>query len=421
MELYEHQKRILREDPDRALIALGTGGGKTRVCLELARGKTIVVCPKQQKLDRTWEQNAKKFGIIINIKVISKEEFRRDHKTIPECDTLIFDECHTILGVTPDTRQKKGIQIPKVSQLFEAALWYIRNRNPKRLYLASATPVTKPMHLYAIALLLGQSWDYFSFRTKYYFEKMMGMRRIWIPRKDEFTQNKLAEITKKFGYTGQLSDWFDVPEQTHETVHFDLTPLQKNAIREIDISEADPLVKRSKRRTIENGVLYTQTVEITGDKEEKMVNSIKIFPSEKIEYILERAQEFNKILIFAAYTAQIYEIQKALENEGYPVLVLTGAVKNRGEVIERANRADRAIVVAQSSISAGYELPSFPCVIFASKSYRYVDYEQGLGRVLRANALKKNLYLHLVVRGGTDEDCHKSIMSGQDFQEKVME
>jgi len=58
-------------------------------------------------------------------------------------------------------------------------------------------------------------------------------------------------------------------------------------------------------------------------------------------------------------------------------------------------------------------------MIFASKSNRYVHYEQGKGRILDGQHLKKNLYVHLVVPEGADADCHNSIMSGQDFQEKL--
>ena len=149
-----------------------------------------------------------------------------------------------------------------------------------------------------------------------------------------------------------------------------------------------------------------------------MSNETKIFKSHKIDYILERALEFPKLLIFAYYTAQILEIEKALKAEGYTVSTLTGSTKNRGLLIQEAEQSKNHIVIAQSSISSGYELPSFPCVIYASKSWRYVDYEQSLGRVLRANHLKKNLYIHLVVKG-VDLDCHKAIMSGVDFQEKL--
>jgi superfamily II DNA or RNA helicase len=176
---------------------------------------------------------------------------------------------------------------------------------------------------------------------------------------------------------------------------------------------------RTKIRTIENGCLYGTEVEQVDEKTDRMVRGSKTFSSEKIDYILERAEEFPKILIFANYTAQVHAIKEALEKEGYNVLTLTGETADRSTVVERAEKAEACIVIAQSGISAGYELKSIPCVIFASKSNKFLDYDQGLGRVLRADALKKNLYIHLVVKGGYDEDCHDTIMSGKDFQEKI--
>lgn len=421
MKLYEHQQKILNDDPHKVLIALGTGGGKTRVCLELAMGSTLVVAPKQQKLDKTWERNAEKFGIVINLTVVSKEEFRRDWQSYPAYNTVIFDECHNVLGVTPETRQRNRIVIPKASQIFESVRDYLVKYPPERLYFASATPVTKPMHLWALATLLGQKWDFFKFRAKYYFSRKMGYREIWLPRADSATKARMVELIKNFGYTGKLSDWFDVPEQTHITVPIELTRPQEDALEEIRLSEADPLVKRSKARTIENGVLYGQLVESISQTVDKMVDKTYIFPSLKIDYILERAEEFPKMLIFATYTAQINEIAKKLEKAGHKVLILNGKTKNRATILTEADQSDACIVVAQSSICEGYRLPSFPCVIYASKSYRFVHYEQSLGRVLASDCLKKNLYIHLVVKNGVDEDCHNTIQSGADFQEAVME
>jgi len=153
-------------------------------------------------------------------------------------------------------------------------------------------------------------------------------------------------------------------------------------------------------------------------KVDKMIDKTTIFKSNKIDYILERAQEFPKLLIFANYTAQIEEIARVLRKEGYNVSILNGATKDRSFIKKVNDSSEPHIIIAQCSISSGYELPTFPCVIYASKSWRYVDYEQSLGRVLRANKLKKNLYIHLVVEG-CDEDCHNTIMSGVDFQEEL--
>jgi hypothetical protein len=419
LPLYEHQKKIISEDKKKCGLFLGTGASKTRTALIMAEGKTLVICPKQQRDDKTWQNENDKWQTNKDLTVISKEDLRRDWESLPAFTTVIIDECHNNLGVQPMYVQRKGVQIPKVSGIFEATQKLLAKHPPKRLYFLSATPVPKPMAMWGIGILLGQHWDFNQFRMAYYNEiRMGGMRRIWMPKKDEATQNRLADLIQRFGYTGGLNDFFDVPEQTHKVVEIEPTAEQKKAMTKITFEEADPLVRRARLRTIENGVLYGKEIELVNQKTDKMINKTTIFPSNKIDYILERAVEFPKLLIFANYKAQIAEIAKALRLEGYEVSTLTGETKDRS-FIKRVNDSPLPhIIIAQCSISSGYELPTFPCVIYASKSWRYLDYQQSLGRVLRSNALKKNLYIHLVVKG-VDSDCHKAIMSGVDFQEKL--
>jgi hypothetical protein len=419
-KLYEHQKKIIKENKLKCGLFLGTGASKTRTALEMAERKSLVICPKQQREDKTWERENEKWGTNKNLTVISKEDLRKLYDTLPYYDTVIIDECHNNLGVSPTCVQRRGIEIPKTSQIFEATIKYLEKHNPKRIYLLSATPVPKPMSMWAIGKIFGQNWDFFKFREVYYKQiRIGGIRRVWIPKKDQETKQRLAELVQRFGYTGSLNDFFDVPEQTHKVVEIDLSGEQKRAMAEITFSEPDPLVRRARLRTIENGVLYGKKIDELDGKIEQMTNFTTIFKSYKIDYILERALEFPKLLIFANYKAQIAEIAKELRAEGYTVSVLTGDTKDRTFIKKVNDSPEPHIVVAQSSISSGYELPSFPCVIYASKSWRFVDYEQSLGRVLRSNHLKKNLYIHLVVKGGADEACHDTIMSGSDFQEKL--
>lgn len=418
-KLYDHQEKIIKEDRKKCGLFLGTGASKTRTALELAEGATLVVCPKQQREDKTWENENKKWGTKKKLTVISKEDLRRDWNELPFYDTVIIDECHYNLGVSPSFIQRKGIQKPKTSQIFEATKLFLQKHPPTRFYLLSATPVSKPMNLWAIANLLGQNWDFAQFRQKYYIEvRIGGMRRIWMPKKDQASKTKLAELVQRFGYTGGLNDFFDVPEQTHKVVEIELSKEQDIAIKEIQFAEADPLVRRARQRTIENGILYGKKIEEVSEQIDSMYNQTKIFPSKKIDYILERAIEFPKLLVFANYKAQIAEIAKCLRDEGYTVSTLTGDTKDRTFIRKVDESPAPHIIVAQSDMGSGYELPSFPCVIYASKSWMYRSYEQSLGRVLRSNKLKKNLYIHLVVPG-CDKDCHETIMSGQDFQEKL--
>ena len=418
LPLYEHQKKIIAEDKHKCGLFLGTGASKTRTALVMAEGKTLVICPKQQREDKTWQNENEKWGTNVDLEVISKEDLRRDWDELSEYKTVIIDEVHNNLGVQPSFIQRNKKQIPKTSQIYAATWKFLLKHPPKRLYLLSATPVPKPMAMWGIGILFGQTWDFRKFRDIYYTQIRIGMRKIWIAKKTEESKQRLASLVQQFGYTGGLNDFFDVPDQTHKTVEIELTGEQKNAVAELSFAEADPLVRRARLRTIENGVLYGKKIENVDEKTDLMTNETKIFKSKKIDYIKDRALEFPKLLIFANYTAQILEIEKHLKKEGYNVSTLTGQTKDRTFIKKVNDSPEPHIIIAQCAISSGYELPTFPCVIYASKSFRFVDYEQSTGRVLRANALKKNLYIHLVVKG-CDLDCHNAIMSGQDFQEKL--
>ena len=57
MKNYTFQQKIIDEDKKKTGIFLGCGCGKTKIALELATGKTLIVTPKQQKEDLTWENN----------------------------------------------------------------------------------------------------------------------------------------------------------------------------------------------------------------------------------------------------------------------------------------------------------------------------------------------------------------------------
>lgn len=419
MKAYQHQQKIIDEDKKKCGIFTGTGTGKSFLTLNLAEGKTLIICPKQQKLDELWQRENKKWETNKDLTVISKEDLRKRWNELPAFTTVIIDESHNNVGVMPAYVQRHKVQIPKTSQIFETTKNFLRKYPPKRLYLLSATPAPKPLSVWAIGILLGQDWDFAQFREMYYTEIRMGMRRIWIPKKGEAIRQRLADLIKKLGYTGAISDFADLPDQIDKTVEIELSEAQKDGLTNLMFTEADPLVRGSKARSIENGVLYGKRIEVLGGKTEQMSNKTTIFPSKKIDYILERAMEFPKLLIFANFTAQILEIEKALKKEGYNVSTLTGTTKDR-TFLKKVEESDEPhIVIAQSSVSAGWELPSFPCCIFASLSWRVVDHIQGRGRISRMNRLKKNLYIYLVVKGGKDKACYDAIRAGDDFIEKM--
>jgi len=414
---WKHQQRVIDMNQDKMGIFHGTGTGKTFICLQLARGKTLVIAPKTQVEQKNWESDLKKLGIKLDLTVISKETFRRDWEKLPKYDTVIGEECHTLLGVTPSTKWVQKQEYPKTSQLFDNLRKYLLRNNPKRVYLCSATPAPQPMAVWGAGVLLGRFLyeSFYKFRSVYYFEIPKGHFTVWIPRKDQATKDRLISTIKGLGDIVSLQDCFDVPEQTFVTRYVEPTVEQKKLSNELETIYPDPLVLRTKRYAVDNGVYKTFEVEKESDGTEKIIQVTKTIKSNKIAELDRIVEEFDKVLIFANFTRQVEDIAKYFEKEGKRVLVLTGATKNRGELLKLAENGKPCVFIAQSSVSAGYELPSFPCVVWASLSGKHLDYVQGQGRVLRGNALKKNVYIHLVTKGTVDEKAYNTIMDKQDF------
>ncbi len=407
--LYKHQQDIVDTDPKKCGLFLGTGSGKTRTALALARGKTLIIAPKTTRDDKTWERNLATFSFVGKstiIHVISKETFRRDWEKLPYYNTLIGDEIHTMCGISPVFKWVNKKPVPKTSQLFDAMYGYIQKHNPERLYLLTATPVRNPLAVFALMCLLGKkTLDSFeSFRRTFYVPVNMNHREIYVAKKDTESQDKLGALVQSMGYTGRLSDFADVPEQTHRVVNVPLTKEQQAKLKELPIDFPDPLVLVGKRHQVEQGVLKGNEYEAS-----------QTFPTGKLEVIEDLYEEFGKVLVFAKYTEQIHIIS-ANFNGVVPIFILDGNTKDRGEVIKQAELSDKCIVIAQASVSAGYELPSFRCTVYASQSYSYVDYAQSLGRTLRINNLQKNLYVYLL-SGDVDRAVYKALENKGDFQE----
>lgn len=424
MKLYAHQKEIRAKDPLRTGLFLGTGSGKTRIALLLADGSALVVAPKTQCEDQNWQRELATILAetrLTTLKVVSKEWFRDHWRELPRYDTFISDEAHTQLGVTPDVRWKNKVPYPKASQTYEAVEAYIELHKPTRVYLVTATIMRNPMTVWAAAQILGVNWDWYKFRARFYVRLPMPGREVYVARDDDASKDKLAELVRRLGYVGRLEDFFDVPAQTFKTFYIDLTAKQKARIKEMALEYPEPIVRLGKVHQIENGVL-------AGDQ----FNAPEFFDNGKIAKLIELAIEFPKMVVFVKYTAQIEQIATALRREKLNVLTLTGATKDRGGVIAEANAATQCVFIAQAQISAGWELPAYPVMVFASMTYSWVDYDQALGRIQRANNIKKNLYIKLVTRpefegkgqsrrmiGGIDAAVEKSINNKQDFNERI--
>ena len=405
MELYQHQKKLIDENPSMRLVAFGCGAGKTRAVLGLADkrpGSIVVVAPKTQVLDRTWEREKAKMGLLRPLTVLSKEQFKKSKPKA--CDILVLDESHVFCGVLPATRYRKKVEIPRASQIFEEVLVYVKEVKPKAIYLCSATPFPQPMSLWAAATLLGADWDYFAFRRKFYAYIPVIGRGVWVPNRSKANETELKRLAHAFGSFGRLEDLFDVPDQVHKDVQVGMTGPQRTSLKELPFMYPDPLALIGKRHQVEQGVFEGGTI-----------------AENKTAEICELVREFPKLLVFCRYTHQIDALAAVLKKRfrSRDVLVLDGRTKERRELLALAEDGNReTVVVAQSQVSTGYELPSFRATVFASLSYSFVDYEQALGRTQRANRISKNVYVHLLA-GPVDEAVLECVRGKRDFNEEL--
>ena len=260
MQLYAHQQEIVDKNPMKTGLWLGTGSGKTRTALALATGRVLVICPKTQRDDENWHREASKMKLSVDLTVMSKEEFRRDVDKLVDSgdkyDTIIVDEAHTCLGVTPNTHYKNKVERPKASQLFYALKEYVAFCEPERLYLVTATVVKSPMTVWGAGVILGKySLDSFwKFRSIFYIKLPMAGREVYAPKSSLELKQRLAKAVNNLGEVGQLCDYFDVPEQTFKNEFVELTGEQKKAIKEMKTEYPDALVRIGKINQIENGV-----------------------------------------------------------------------------------------------------------------------------------------------------------------------
>lgn len=392
MILYNHQQDFLKQNPNKSALVWSCGTGKTKTALLWSRKNmddTLIICPKSLKanwwreIDRVYEKEK-----YLPIKVVTKEEFRRDFKTYYKFQNVIVDEVHNGF-LTPHFK----------SQMSKALRLYLVNHKVPRVLLLSATVFTSsPWNIFNLAFLLGHKWDWFKFNQTFFNQVRMGRRMIPVAKKG--VEPKLAELTKKIASVVSLEECIDVPAQTFENEYFELTKEQEKKIKES--YDPLPIVRFTHYDEISNGIL----------KGNEFTKDIMDIPSLKNERILSLCEENDKIIIVCRYNLQIDALKSLLKV--YNPLVIRGDVKDRDSVIQEANKADKAVVLIQSACSMGYELPTFRVMVFASMDFSYSHYKQMIGRILRINAPQKNLYIHLLT-GDTGKAIMDAIGNKKDF------
>jgi superfamily II DNA or RNA helicase len=376
MKLYKHQEKFSIDNPNVALLVWGLGSGKTRSAIEWSktRPSPLIICPKGLK--ENWRRECVKWGLRY-YKIISKEEFKRDVKLLKH-KTLIVDEADWFYSPLFKSKMAKAMK------------WYLKENDPHRLFLTGTPVRSSAWNAYSALWFINVQLSYMAFKNDHFTDIRMGFRTIPVPRKD--SAEKVRELINKHANVYDPNTDFDIPEQTDETIYVEETKDQGKAHKANP--EILPIVRFTRDHQIESGV------------------GVPVDP--KLERVLQIATDNDKIIVVCRYREQLERYACVLEAENFVVFQIHGDVKDRSGVLDKVEAIKKCVLLIQSATCEGFEAPSVAVMVFASMDYSYRNYTQMKGRILRMNALHKNVYVHLVA-GACDEAIMEAMSEKRDF------
>lgn len=366
--LYDHQKKFLDKNPDKALICFDAGTGKTLTAvhwLKTRQRNALIVVPKRIK--EKWK---KELGDV-KATVWTKEEFKKMDFKDPSA--LVLDEAQ-FASAPLFTKQR--------SQIAEKVYNFIKANPNMPVLCLTATPISStPANLHTLLQYIGVVIDWKKWREHFYIlqRKHYTPYPIWLPKPD--WRVKIRPILLKYAHIALLSDCVDnLPPVTEETVKLKAQKFTKK-------EEWEPM--------------------------KAFVEEHRFEQLEKGKVIREIGSQYSKVVVVAHFREQIEQLEKELSKDKQ-VYVLHGGVKDQESVIKQAQDDPECFFIVQSSIGAGFDLNQFAVMIFASQSYSYTSLIQMKARIRRIHDLKPVKYIHLVA-GRCDRAIVKQLEKGKDF------
>lgn len=367
---YEWQEEFLDGPNDYAMLCCEAGTGKSHTAGNWLKQKTrakqpVIFCPKQIVSD--WKERAKTENIYTPQTIL-----KQDLPPLPTA--IIVDEADAFAS---------PLFVPKKRSKCADKLYnYIRQNPQAHVLLLTATPVrSTPWNLHTLLCYLGKYIAFKDWREKYFFldNPPYMSRPAYFPRPG--WQKMMQEVIDEHATVALMKDMVDeLPPETYEIIRIKPPTYEKNEEWE------------ASKQFVEDHLLE----QVGKTKEIKKV-----------------ASGYRKVVVVAHYRQHIDELYKTLSRER-ETFVLDGRTKDVERTIADAEASDECYFIIQSSVGAGFEIPSFSCMVFASQGYSVRNYTQMRARIRRINALKPVIYYHLI-GGRCDQMVYSSIQEGKDF------
>jgi len=242
--------------------------------------------------------------------------------------------------------------------------------------------------------------------------------------------NQLAQRAHSVAYRITKAEALDLPPVTDQ-IQYCYLNRSRAVYRQM---EQNFTAKLAEGAVVDAPIVITQLLrlqQITGGflpTKDEFDNPTGVVPvgTEKLDLlasILEDMPRTEKVVIFARFIPEIEAIAQVSRDLGRGTVTLTGATKNRGDVVDQFQEDPNTstIIIQIQTGGLGITLTSAATAIFYSMNFSYADYEQAKARIHRIGQTRSVNYIHLIAEGTVDEDILYAVQHKKDVATLVVD
>jgi len=368
-KLRPHQERILKENPNKALLCWAPRTGKSRagqnwINHNTRAGNTYVICLKKNK--REWQSRCP------DATVYTKEEFKKYFSEIESPTAILVDEIHNFHGKLFIAKSRSDLSV---------CLYTLIKQNPDmHLMGLTGTPLSNdPSSIHTALTYIGHYIEWRTFRDKFYNLEY----KPYLPRPAYFA----------------IKDW-RVGANVLLNKHADIVSLH-DCVDCLPLETSEVVAIKTKPKVYEEDEDYHWTKDHRQEQ------------TEKYKHI--KSLGYRKLIIVCHYTDQINELYDKLKNVK-PTYIVNSQTKDQEGTIASAQNEEDCYLIMNASMGEGFDGYMFDIMIFASMPHRVLFHTQMKARLdtIEPEQMKPKIYQYLV-GGKWDKIIYECIIAGEEF------
>ena len=430
---YQHQENAFKfvmnkfENLGGAALLIEMGCGKSLISVAVAGTlfksekirKLLIVCPLS--ICGVWEEEFSKFadfdyslnilkgtsnrkaatlysmnGNSLQVAVVNYESVWRIESQIHSWnpDFIICDESHKI----------------KTHNIAASKALHRLGKNARYRMILTGTVITNKaidifsQYKFLDPTIYGKS--FYTFRNRYF--DMVGYGN-HTPVLKKSMESELKEKLHGIAFRATKAECLDLPETTDIVRYIELEQDAMNVykrlvrdsfseLKDSEVTATNILTKLLRLSQLTGGFL--------GDDEGKKMHQVSTTKLRALEDIVDDVTlSGKKLVVIARFIPEIEAIEDLLSKKKLKFSIITGAVKNRSEQIEKfQNDPKVSVFIGQiATAGLGITLTAASTMVFYSMDYSMSNFEQTKARIHRAGQQKNCTYIYLIAKGTIDE------------------